>query len=192
VRVVAATNSDLERDVEAGTFRKDLYYRLSVFPISLPPLRERAEDINLLVFHFLESYKTKSGRFVSGISKEAMRALVNYEWPGNVRELENAIERAVIIASGRQIELDDLPDAIARTASEAFAHARQERAAAAGEGRAIGIEIELPSAMDEIEKQVIEATLDYTQGDKSRAARLLNIGRKTLYRKLEQFDLDRA
>ncbi len=190
VRVIAATNSDLETAVDEGTFRKDLYYRLSVFPITLPPLRERAEDVNLLVFHFLESYKSKSGRFVSGISKEALRALVNYDWPGNVRELENAIERAVIIASGRQIELYDLPEAISRTASEAFAHARQERATAAGEGRAIGIEIELPSAMDEIEKQVIEATMDYTNGDKSRAARLLNIGRKTLYRKLEQFEAE--
>ncbi|MBK8465607.1 MAG: sigma 54-interacting transcriptional regulator [Chloracidobacterium sp.] len=188
VRVIAATNIDLEKAIEEGTFRKDLYYRLSVFPISVPPLRERIEDVHLLVFHFLEEYKTKSGRFVSGISKEAMRALVNYDWPGNVRELENAIERAIIIASGRQIELDDLPEAISRKASEAFAHARQERATAAGEGRAIGIQIELPSAMDEIEKQVIEATLDYTQGDKSRAARLLNIGRKTLYRKLEEFD----
>ncbi len=190
VRVIAATNSDLEMAIENGSFRKDLYYRLSVFPISLPPLRERIEDIHLLVFHFLEDYKKKSGRFISGISKEAMRALVNYDWPGNVRELENAIERAVIIASGRQIELDDLPDAISRRAAEAFAHARQERAAAASEGRGVGIEIELPSAMDEIEKQVIAATLDYTDGDKSRAARLLNIGRKTLYRKLELYEAE--
>jgi two-component system response regulator AtoC len=180
VRVIAATNTDLEKAIEDGTFRKDLYYRLSVFPISLPPLRDRLEDIHLLVFHFLEDYKKKSGRFITGISKEAMRALVNYEWPGNVRELENAIERAVIIASGRQIELEDLPEAISRRASEATAFARQERAAAAVDGRAIGIEVELPAAMDEIEKQVIEATLDYTEGDKSRAARLLNIGRKTL------------
>ncbi len=187
VRVIAATNTDLESAIDEGAFRKDLYYRLSVFPISLPPLRDRPEDINLLIFHFLESYKEKSKRFVSGVSKEAMRALVNYPWPGNVRELENAIERAVIIASGRQIELDDLPDAIRRSASEAFAFARQERAAAAGEGRAFGIEVDLPAAMDEIEKQVIEATLDYTNGDKSRAAKLLNIGRKTLYRKLEQY-----
>ena len=188
VRVVAASNVDLERAVEDGRFRKDLYYRLSVFPIALPPLRDRIEDIHLLVFHFLETYKEKTGRFVSGISKEAMRALVNYEWPGNVRELENAIERAVIIASGRQIELDDLPEAISKRAFEAFAQARQERARAAGEGRSIGIEIALPASMDEIERQVIEATLDYTEGDKSRASRLLNIGRKTLYRKLEQFE----
>ncbi len=190
VRVIAATNTDLEKAIEEGTFRKDLFYRLSVFPISLSPLRERIEDIHLLVFHFLEDYKTKSGRFISGISKEAMRALVNYDWPGNVRELENAIERGVIIASGRQIELDDLPDAISRRAVEAFAYARQERATAASEGRGVGISIELPSAMDEIEKKVIEATLDYTDGDKSRAARLLNIGRKTLYRKLDQYEAE--
>jgi DNA-binding NtrC family response regulator len=188
VRVITASNIDLEKAVERGGFRRDLFYRLSVFPIHVPPLRERAEDIHLLVFHFLELYKEKTGRFVSGISKEALRALVNYEWLGNVRELENAIERAVIIASGRQIEIDDLPEAISRKAFEFQAQARQERLRAASEGRAIGIEIELPAAMDEIERQVIEATLDYTDGDKSRASRLLNIGRKTLYRKLEQYE----
>ena len=102
-----------------------------------------------------------------------MRALVNYDWPGNVRELENAIERAVIIASGRQIELDDLPEAISKAAAAAHAYVRHERASAAGEGRPIGIEIELPATMDEVEKQVIDATLDYTDGDKSRASRLL-------------------
>ncbi len=191
VRVIAASNVDLEEAVDEGKFRTDLYYRLSVFPIALPPLRERIEDIHLLVFHFLEIYKEKTGRFVSGISKEALRALVNYDWPGNVRELENAIERAVIIAAGRQIELADLPQSISKKAFEVFAHARQERAKAASEGRSVGIEIELPSTMDEIEEQVIDATLDYTDGDKSRAATLLSIGRKTLYRKLEQYGKDR-
>ncbi len=189
VRVVAATNSDLEKSIDDGSFRKDLFYRLSVFPISLPPLRERPEDVHLLIFHFLGLYKEKSGRFVSGISQDAIRALVNYEWPGNVRELENAIERSVIIASGRQIELADLPDAISRRVSVANAFARQERAAAASEGRSIGMEITLPAALNEIEKQVIEATLDYTDGDKSRAARLMNIGRKTLYRKIEEYEI---
>lgn len=187
VRVIAATNVDLDKAVEEGRFRKDLFYRLSVFPITLPPLRERIEDIHLLVFHFLERYKEKTGRFVSGISKEAMRALVNYEWFGNVRELENAIERAVIIASGRQIELDDLPEAISKKAFEMNAAARQERAKAASEGNSINLEIEFPATMEEIEKHAIEMALDYTAGDKSRASRLLNIGRKTLYRKLEQF-----
>lgn len=188
VRVIAASNADLEKAVEEGRFRKDLFYRLSVFPITLPPLRDRIEDIQPLVFHFLERYKEKTGRFVSGISKEALRALVNYEWTGNVRELENAVERAVIIASGRQIELDDLPEAVSRSAFEAFAQARHERARAASEGRSIGLHVDLPASMEEIEHQVINATLDYTEGDKSRAARLLNIGRKTLYRKLEQYE----
>jgi two-component system, NtrC family, response regulator AtoC len=187
-RVIAASNVDLEKAVDEGKFRKDLFYRLSVFPITLPPLRDRMEDIQPLVYHFLERYKEKTGRFVSGISKEALRALVNHEWTGNVRELENAVERAVIIASGRQIELDDLPETISRRAFEAFSQVRHERARAAGEGRSIGIEIDLPASMDEIEKLVINATLDYTDGDKSRASRLLNIGRKTLYRKLEQYD----
>lgn len=188
VRVVAATNVDLEKAVEEGKFRKDLFYRLSVFPVTLPPLRERPEDIHILVFHFLEIYKQKTGRFVSGISKEALRALVNYEWSGNVRELENAIERAVIIASGRQIELDDLPEAISKKAFELNALARHERARAAGEGRSVSLEIDFPATMDEIERQAISMALDYAGGDKSRASRLLNIGRKTLYRKLESYD----
>jgi transcriptional regulator with GAF, ATPase, and Fis domain len=188
VRVIAATNVDLEQAIEVGRFRRDLYYRLSAFPITLPPLRERAEDIHPLVYHFLERFKEKTGRTVTGISKDAIRALVNYDWPGNVRELENSIERAVIIASGRQIELEDLPEVISRHAAAAGAHVRHERARAAGEGRAIALEIELPATMDEVERLVIDATLDYTEGDKSRASRLLNIGRKTLYRKLEQND----
>ncbi len=185
VRVIAATNVDLQNAIESGTFRKDLFYRLSVFPISLPSLRERAEDINLLVFHFLESYKAKSGRFISGISREAMHALVSYDWPGNVRELENAIERAVIIASGRQIEIDDLPDAISHAAGGGTGQAGRVSASSNG-----GLAIALPSSMDAIERRVIEATLEYTNGDKSHAARLLNIGRKTLYRKLEQYEAE--
>ena len=187
VRVIAASNVDLEKAIEDGTFRKDLFYRLSVFPIVVPPLRERAEDIHLLVFHFLELYKQKTNRFVSGIAKEALRALVNHEWQGNVRELENAIERAVIIASGRQIELDDLPEAISKRAFESFAQAKQERLRASSEGRAVNLEMEFPATLEEIEKQAIELALDYAGGDKSRASRLLNIGRKTLYRKLEQY-----
>ena len=189
VRVVAASNVDLEKATENGSFRKDLFFRLSVFPITIPPLRERAEDIHILVYHFLDSYKEKTGRFVSGISKEAMRALMAYQWPGNVRELENAIERAVIVASGRQIEIEDLPPAISNRALEAAVHTRLERAQAASEGRSIGIEIDLPSTIDEIEKQVIEATLDYCNGDKSRAAKLLDISRRTLYRRIDELKI---
>ncbi len=187
VRVIAASNVDLAKAIEEGKFRTDLFYRLSVFPITVPPLRERAEDIHLLVFHFLELYKQKTNRFVSGISKDALRALINHEWQGNVRELENAVERAVIIASGRQIELDDLPETISKRAFESFAQARQERLRASSEGRSINLEMEFPATMEEIEKQAIELALDYAGGDKSKASRLLNIGRKTLYRKLDQY-----
>jgi transcriptional regulator with GAF, ATPase, and Fis domain len=188
VRIIAASNVDLERAVEEGRFRRDLFYRLSVFPITLPSLRERREDIHPLVIHFLEHYKQRTGRFVSGISKAALRALINYDWPGNVRELENAVERAVIIAAGRQIEIDDLPAAIGNVISERQALVRVERAQAANEGRSSRLEIDVPASMDEIERHAIEATLDYTSGDKTKAARLLNIGRKTIYRKLEQYN----
>jgi len=181
VRVIAATNTDLESAIEDGGFRRDLFYRLSVFPISLPSLRERTEDVSLLVLHFLESYTQKSGRFVSGMSAEAMRALVNYDWPGNVRELENAVERAIIVASGRQIELADLPDAISKVAANSINRHRVFQR----EG-GVSIEVEIPSTIDEIERHVIEATLDYAEGDKSKTARLLNIGRKTLYRRLDE------
>ena len=188
VRIVAASNVDLERAVEQGTFRRDLFYRLSVFPITLPPLRERLEDIHPLVIHFVEHYKQKTGRFISGISRYALQALMSYQWPGNVRELENAVERAVIIASGRQIELEDLPEAISTAGLEARDRIRDERATAAKEGRSSTFEVTVPSSLEEIERLAIEATLDYTKGDKSHAARALGIGRKTLYRKLEQYN----
>src|SRR3989454_5745217 len=149
VRIIAASNVDLERAIEEGGFRRDLYYRLSVFPITVPPLRERREDIHVLVIHFLEHYKQRTGRFVSGISKPALSALISYDWPGNVRELENAVERGVIIAAGRQIELDDLPSAIGNVLSKREAMVRAERAQAASEGRSAKVEIEVPSSMDE-------------------------------------------
>ncbi|HEV2862643.1 MAG TPA: sigma 54-interacting transcriptional regulator [Pyrinomonadaceae bacterium] len=188
VRVIAASNVDLARAAEQNLFRRDLFYRLSVFPIHLPPLRERREDIHTLVIHFLEHYKQKTGRFISGISRESLQALVSYDWPGNVRELENAVERAVIIASGRQIELDDLPEAISGAAREERARRRGERALA--EGRSLTLEVSVPAPLEEIERRAIEATLDYTGGDKTRAARALGIGRKTLYRKLLAYRLE--
>jgi len=188
VRVIAASNVDLEKATDLGKFRRDLYYRLSVFPITLPPLRERPDDIHPLVIHFLEQYKQKTGRFISGISKDALQAMITYEWPGNVRELENAIERAVIIASGRQIELEDLPEAISKIALQDRDRIKVERAKAASEGRTTTFQVTVPSSMEEIERQAIEATLDYTRGDKTHAARALGIGRKTLYRKLWQYN----
>jgi two-component system response regulator HydG len=172
VRVITATNKELENEIAEGRFRRDLYYRLNVYPIHLPPLRERPEDIYPLVAHFIDHYQQRSGRRVLGITDRALAILKGYDWPGNVRELENCVERAVIVAAGRAITEHDLPAAV-----RAHAGAAQNSV----------IELSIPVSMDEIERRVIEQTLIHTSGDKTRAARLLRIGRKTLYRKLEQY-----
>ena len=182
VRVIAATNVDLEKAISAGEFRRDLFFRLSVFPIVLPTLRERREDIPLLVTHFLETYKKKSGRYISGISRAALAAFSAHDWPGNIRELENAIERAVIIASGRRIELEDLPESISSaTGDGSYQKTTGSR-----------ISFVLPATLPEVERELIEATLEMTAGDKTAAARALDIGRKTLYRRLEEYDEEAA
>jgi transcriptional regulator with GAF, ATPase, and Fis domain len=170
VRVIAASNVDIEEAVRDGRFRRDLYYRLAVYPIKLPALRERREDIPLLATHFLEVYKKRSNKNITGITKKAMAWLRRYDWPGNVRELENAVERAVIIAQGRMIAIDDLPHAVK------------------GAEASKTIEVEVGATIDEVEKRVILQTLVYTRGDRSRAAQILGIGRKTLYRKLQQYN----
>jgi two-component system response regulator HydG len=174
VRVIAASNIDLEEAVRDGKFRRDLFYRLNVYPIKLPPLGERREDIPLLAIHFLEHFKQRSNKNITGITEKALARMRRYDWPGNVRELENAIERAVIIAQAHLITVDDLPDAVRGAESETDA-------------RKI-VEVEVGTALDEIEKRVILETLAYTRGDKSRAAQILGIGRKTLYRKLQQYN----
>jgi two-component system response regulator HydG len=176
VRVIAASNIDLEEAVREGRFRTDLFYRLNVYPIKLPPLRERREDIPLLAVHFLETYKKRSNKSITGITEKALARLRRYDWPGNVRELENAIERAVIIAQGRMITIDDLPDNVRGVESETDARKR--------------VEVDIGTTIDEVEKRVILETLGYTQGDKTRAAQILGIGRKTLYRKLRQYEQD--
>jgi two-component system response regulator HydG len=173
VRVIAATNIDLEEAVTQNRFRRDVFYRLNVFPIKLPPLRERREDLPLLAIHFLEVYKKRSNKNISGITEKALSRLRRHDWPGNVRELENAIERAVILAQGRMITVDDLPDAVKGAETETDAKKT--------------VELEIGTTMDDVEKHVILETLNYTRGDKSRAAQILGIGRKTLYRKLQQY-----
>jgi transcriptional regulator with GAF, ATPase, and Fis domain len=170
VRVIAASNADLEQAVQEGRFRRDLFYRLNVYPIKLPPLRERQEDVPLLATHFLETYKKRSNKNITGITKKAMAWLRRYDWPGNVRELENAIERAVIVAQGRMIGIDDLPHAVR------------------GAETSKSIEVEVGSTIEEVEKRMILQTLAYTRGDRTRAAQILGIGRKTLYRKLQSYD----
>jgi two-component system response regulator HydG len=174
VRVIAASNIDLEQAVVEGRFRRDLFYRLNVYPIKLPPLAERREDVPLLAIHFLEIFKKRSNKNITGITEKALARMRRYDWPGNVRELENAIERAVIIAQGRLITIDDLPDAVRGAESENDARKT--------------VEVEVGTSMEEIEKRVILETLAYTKGDKSRAAQMLGIGRKTLYRKLLQYN----
>lgn len=176
VRVIAATNKNLEEEIEAGRFRRDLFYRLNVYPIHLPPLRERSDDIEQLVAYFLERYQQKSGRRVTGINDHALSQLKCYAWPGNVRELENCLERAVIVAAGRAITEADLPEAIRSHQSPLVSEI---------------IEIPLPMKIEQIEEAVIIRTLQLTDGDKAKAARLLGIGRKTLYRKLEEYRRDK-
>lgn len=174
VRVIAASNVNLEEAVKEGRFRRDLFYRLNVFPIKLPPVRERREDLSLLALHFLEVYTKRSNKNISGITEKALSRLKRHDWPGNVRELENAIERAVILAQGRMITVDDLPDAVRGAESE-------------NDAKKI-VEVEIGTTMDSIEKRLILETLAYTKGDKSRTAQILGIGRKTLYRKLQQYN----
>jgi len=165
VRLIAATNSSLEAMLVAGRFREDLFYRLNVVRIELPALRERAEDIPLLVDHFIELYRQRNHRDIEGISGAALELLVNYRWPGNVRELEHVVERAVVLADGPVLEVDDLPKSIT-------GHRPAERE----------VRVPLGTTMKEIERRVIERILAQTGGDKTAAAALLGIGRRTIYR----------
>ena len=167
VRIVAATNKDLEAEVAAGRFREDLFYRLNVIRIDIPPLRERKDDIPLLAHHFLAAYSSKNKKTVHAISREALDALITWHWPGNVRELENAIERAVVLARGDTVELQELPPQL---------H---------GDGvNASFITVPIGTPLDDIERAVIRETLTYTKGDKKLAAQLLGIATRTIYRKI--------
>jgi two-component system response regulator PilR (NtrC family) len=169
VRLVAATNVDLWNEVQAGRFREDLYYRLNVITIDLPPLRERREDVPLLVAHFLRIYAEENERDVVGFSPEAIDALTEHPWPGNVRELENAIERAVVLSRGETIELDELPQALRSPA-------RPEVTVA--EIPDDGLDFRL--AVAAFQAQLIRQALDQTGGVQRQAARLLKLSPTTL------------
>lgn len=176
VRIIAATNRDLEAEVRKGNFREDLYYRLNVVMLKIPPLRERMDDIPLLAQNFMENYAKKNRKQVKGFSPLAMDMLIHYDWPGNVRELENAVERAVILMSGDYITEKQLPLNIVQQ------YQPDE-------------EIPLPLSSDgqlsleEIEKQAILATLQATGGNKSETSRRLGITRKTLHNKLKNYGI---
>lgn len=170
VRILGATNHDLEQAVTEGTFRRDLYFRLNVLTLRLPPLRERRQDVPLLVAHFLERIGRDSGTEKT-ISDEALKALLNYDWPGNVRELENSLERACALSSAHEIQLRDLPSHLSSAPTSIV------------ERQANGI---IPMA--ELEKRTILDALAQVNGDKMVAARLLGIGKTTLYRKLKEYE----
>jgi DNA-binding NtrC family response regulator len=173
VRIIAATNRDLETAIKSGGFRQDLYFRLNVVQIKLPALRERKSDIPLLVTAFLDKFSDPQ-RPVRTISEDAMRRLIAYDWPGNVRELENAIERAVALGSGPIVHVADLPSSLQHSTSE----------------RAPEKDELLP--LEELERRAILRTLRETSGDKLAAARILGIGKTTLYRKLKQYHMEPA
>jgi two-component system response regulator HydG len=178
-RVVAATNVDLGARVREGKFREDLFYRLNVIQVTLPPLRDRVEDIPLLADHFVARYAAKNGKAIRGLTRAALGALEGYPWPGNVRELENAIERAVVLSRGAEIDVDDLPEGVRSGGA-----ARAAGLAGAVEGRTLTVP--LGTTMEEIELRVIRETLRQTKGDKNLAAQLLGIAARTIYRKLDR------
>jgi two-component system response regulator HydG len=173
-RIIAATNRNLTEEIQAGRFREDLFYRLNVLPIEVPPLRERREDIPLLADFFLKKYAEKNRRRISGLTAQALDMFMRHEWPGNVRELENAVERAVIMTPGDRIAPGALPEAI--------------RGLGVGEsaGPAAGVPEALRSLRD-MERAAILRTLDETGGNRTRAAEILGISRRTLQLKLKQY-----
>jgi DNA-binding NtrC family response regulator len=176
VRLIAATNANLEADVEVQRFRADLFYRLNVLPIYIPPLRDRREDIELLVTHFLDIYTKKMKLDKKKISPEALKILVSYDWPGNVRELENTVERSLLLSKSDVLTPADFPESM----------------------RDHGMDSDLPSAgdnptptLESIEKAYIFWTLNQTNWQKSKAAKILGIDPSTLYRKIDRYDLKR-
>jgi Nif-specific regulatory protein len=193
VRIVAATNRDLEREVAAGRFREDLYYRLKVFPLRVPPLRERSEDVALLATHFLERYTREFGREIAGFTQPALELLKAYAWPGNVRELENEVQRAVIQADGDDFITAELLSARVRQGrsttepSEADdADGSAAEAATAGPGAGPGT---LREIMDRFEKRVLVQALAAHGNNKTSAAKTLGITREGLHKKLKGFGL---
>jgi len=170
VRILAATNENLANAVSKGTFREDLFYRLSVVPIHLPPLRERKEDIHPLVQHFLQKYNKRAKKNISGISARAVKALTEYDWPGNIRELENTIERAVVLSKGGGIDLEDLMYHGIPAVSSLQ-----------------GLRSGKFKSLEKMEKEYITAVLRAHYGNKSRAAAILGIDRKTLWAKIRKY-----
>jgi len=188
VRLVAATNSDLKREIAAGAFREDLYYRLNVVPIRLPPLREREEDIALLVKHFIAKFNARLKKNVSGIEPEAEALLGNYPWPGNIRELENVIERAVLFCDADRIRPADLTPEV-RDGVPSVRPAAQQHAAVGEPAAGDGLKEQVKAAMSRLERELIIKALEQTNSNVTHAARLLKISRKGLQLKMKELGL---
>lgn len=171
IRIIASSNRNLKEAIQAGTFREDLYYRLSVIPIHLPPLRERTGDIPLLVDHFLRQYSQKGNREITGVSSRALKLLEAYSWPGNVRELEHTLERIAILEDGEIIQPEHLPSFISQRQAEFQLFSDETY------------------SLEEIEKRYIQFILRHTRGRRQDAARILGINRKTLSKKIEKYKL---
>jgi DNA-binding NtrC family response regulator len=168
IRLICATNKDLEKAVETNSFREDLYYRINVFTIVLPPLRDRRSDIPLLVDHFVKKYANAMNKPINKVSSEAMDALISHDWPGNVRELENAIERSMVVGKSPEIQVEDLPFQFSQMST--VGQIESDSLAAA-------------------EKKQINQVLDKTNWNISKAAELLEIDRVTLYNKIKKYEL---
>ncbi|MBO6183139.1 MAG: sigma-54-dependent Fis family transcriptional regulator [Chryseobacterium sp.] len=174
VRIIAATNRDLETEIEKGNFREDLYYRINIFQIKLPSLRERVADIELLVNFFLKSFSLKTGKNITSVSPDYLKALKNHPWKGNIRELRNVIERSVILTDSSELGIESLPIDISVYSSDKDS---------------AQIKIMSAFSMASAEKMQIQKVLNHTKGNKAEAARLLEIGIATLYRKVEEYKI---
>jgi len=172
VRIISATNRDLKEEISKGNFREDLFYRLNVVNIHVPPLRERKEDIPLLAAAFLKEFAEENGKPIEGLDPKARNALYAYAWPGNIRELRNCIESAVVMCKGTILGIEDLPPSVVEGSDTN------------------SVRIELGSTLAKAEKEFIRGTLAFCQGNKSRTAEVLDIGRKTLHRKIDEYGLE--
>jgi len=174
VRIVCATNRDLDDEVEKGNFREDLFYRINVVSVRIPPLRSRASDVMVLAQHFLEHIGDRTGKNVSGFDVAAAKKLTDYDWPGNVRELENTVERAVALTRGEVIGVEDLPERVVKHVRTSFSISSDD-------------DVEKMAPLAEVERRYVERVLDTAGGNKTLAARVLGLDRRTLYRKLQRW-----
>jgi two-component system, NtrC family, response regulator AtoC len=188
VRLVAATNSDLKKEIAAGSFRDDLYYRLNVVPIRLPPLRERAEDIPLLVRHFIDKFNARLKKTVEGVEQEAERLLASHPWPGNIRELENVIERAVLFCDKQRIAAEHLPPEV-KNAEQLPRAAQSSSPSITDAAGTDGLKEQVKAAMSRLERELIMKALEQTRGNVTHAARMLKISRKGLQLKMKELGL---